>query len=100
MKTLDNKQIMFNEKPVTNQNEVPHTTGSIIKDLLENSAYSSSADLLKASQILNKLQPTAEKLNFEDDDFAFIKRYSAVFVPMVTKGLVFLDFYKQLEDVK
>lgn len=97
MKTIVNKPILFNDKPVIDENQKPHTTYSLIKAILENSAYASSAEIIKASSIISKLRDEDE-LSFDDEDFGFVKRLASQFPPTISKGLVFLEFYQILEN--
>lgn len=97
MKTLDNKTITFKDKPVVDEHEVPYTTEMCIKLVLENSAYLSSSDIIKASGILARLKADDGKIELSDTDYEFVKQWSATYLPLVSKGLVFLDYFNQLQ---
>jgi len=97
MKILDNKAITFKGKPViAGEDNSPLDTFALIQSVLENSAYQNSSEIIKASLILGKLKIEDGKLSIEDADYEFIKRFANVYQPLVSKGLLFAEFYQQL----
>lgn len=70
----------------------------LIQVILEGSLYQNSRDIIKASKILANLKVVDDKINIEDEDFKFFKQWAEVYPPVVNKGLMFADFYQQLEE--
>ena len=97
MKILDNKEMVYKDKPIMTGDGEVFNTFSLLKTILESSAYQNSSELIKASVILGKLKVEEVKLNIEDVDYEFIKRFAQVYQPLVSKGLLFSEFYQQLE---
>jgi len=97
MKILDNKEMVYKDKPIMTGDGEVFNTFSLLKTILESSAYQNSSELIKASVILGKLKVEEGKLNIEDVDYEFIKRFAQVYQPLVSKGLLFSEFYQQLE---
>lgn len=98
MKTLENKGFMFKGKPVTGEGNSELKTMELIQVILENSQYTTSKDLLRAAKVLGTLKVVDDKINLEDEDFKFVKQWADTYTPVVSKGLIFADFYQQLED--
>lgn len=83
MKDTDNKEIC---------------TFLMIEAVLMGSAYESSLQVLTAGKILNKIKVKEEKIELEDSDYSFIKGWVSKFPPIVSKGTLFLEFFKQFEN--
>lgn len=98
MKTLENKTFTFKDGPVTDHTGKPYDTFSVIKTVLEESPYGGARDIIKAARINSSLKVVDDKINLEDADYEFIKLWAEMFTPLTSKGLVFLDFFQQLED--
>lgn len=98
MKTLENKGFMFKGTLVKGDGDKELKTADLIQVILENSQYTGSKEIIRAAKILANLKVVDEKINIEDDDFKFLKTWADVYTPVVSKGLIFVDFYQQLED--
>src|SRR5262245_45142536 len=98
MKLLDNKVIMFKDAPVLGEQSKPLDTFALITVILEGSAYPSSKEIIKAARILGNVKVENNQINLEDEDFKFIKQWATVYQPIVNKGLLFREFFEQLED--
>ena len=97
MKTLLNNKIFFKDKPVTDENGHEFDVLSLIKIVLENSAYDTTGSLMQANKIYGKLAEKDGTIDLEDADYEFIKKWTAVYVPLLQKGLIFTAFYEALE---
>lgn len=81
-----------------NEDATELDTINVLRIILENSLYATSKDIIKASKILNNLKVVDDKINLEDEDFKFIKLWAETYAPLTNKGLLFVDFFKQLEE--
>lgn len=97
MKILNNQKLSFKDVPLLGDDQVQYDTLSILKVILENSSYDASPSLIKAARLAGSLKEEDGKINIEDADFEFIKGLAAKYMPLLQKGLVFVEFYKQLE---
>jgi len=98
MKTLENKSFMFKGKPVTGEAGKDLMTMDLVQVILENSQYTTSKEIIRAAKIMANLKVVDDKINLEDEDFKFLKTWADIYTPLVSKGLIFVDFYQQLED--
>ncbi len=95
MKSLQNKVIEFKGKPLLDETAVELTVKTVLKAVLENSAYTNSSEIIKAGRILVKVEADPE-ISLAEDDYEFVKKWASVYPPLVNKGLMFLDFFNQL----
>ncbi len=97
MKIVENKKISFKGVPVIDEKQEQYTTLALIKTVLENSQYDFSASLMQALKVVGKIKDEEGKLNLEDSDYEFIKKWCLVYAPMLQKGLAFGEFFEQLD---
>lgn len=97
MKTIENKELVFKSIPLTDEKKSPLTTLALFRTILENSAYDSAGSLMKAIKVEANLKDEDGSIILDDSDFEFIKKWALVYTPLIQKGLVFAEFYKQLE---
>ena len=96
MKIIENKELQYKGKPILDETGKPLTYLFLFTNILEGSVYQNSMEIIKATTILGKLKEEDGKLNIEDADYEFIKRFANVYQPLVSKGLMFAEFYQQL----
>lgn len=99
MKIIENKPIVFKGIILTDvdSNKGNLTTLSLFKVVLENSSYDSAGSLMKAIKVESNLKDEDGKINLDDADFDFLKKWSLQYQPLLHKGLMFAEFFKQLE---
>jgi hypothetical protein len=96
MKTLQNKEYSYKGKPLLEDTGKAITTFFLLTSILEGSVYQNSTEIIKATLILAKLKVEDGKINIEDADYEFIKKFANVYQPIVSKGLMFAEFYQEL----
>ncbi len=96
MKIIENKKFSFKGVPIIDEAKEQYTTLSLMKTVLENSQYDFSASLMQALKVIQKLVDQDGKINLEDTDYEFIKKWCLVYAPLLQKGLAFGEFFEQL----
>ncbi len=99
MKVIHNiSPLTYKDLPLTDEKQAELSTVSLIKTVLENSAYSSAGEIMKAVKVVDKITPDEEgNITLDDADFDFIKGWVDQYKPLLEKGLIFASFFAQFE---
>ena len=97
MKIIQNKSVVFKGVQLNDENKNPLDTLKLFKIVLENSSYDAAGSIMKAIKIEANLKAEDGNITLDDVDYEFLKKWSLAYAPLHQKGLMFADFYKQLE---
>ncbi len=97
MRILENKKFTRNDVPIKNEQGEDLTTLKLIETVLTFSSYKTSAQVIMASKILSNLKENNGVVEVSDSDYAFIREHASIYQPLVSAGVTFADFFKQLE---